>query len=451
MTAFISTNQLAQIIERPEIVLVDIRPIAAFNGWRLRGEPRGGHIPGAIPFPRKWIRDLQPSALEERLADAGISTDKTLVVYGYEEDDPAPFLQTLRKSGFQNISYYQPGFQAWAADETLPLDRLERYEKLVHPEWINRLINGENPETYPGRGYLLFHVNFGARWEYAHNHLPGARYLDTNVLESEKDWNRRSPEELERALLDLGITSNTTVVLYGRDSRPTMKDQHPGRKAGQIAATRAAMILMYAGVKDVRLLDGGYDAWVSAGYPVEKQANLPSRVGSFGVPIPQNPQYIVDLEEAKEILADPQGELVSIRSWHEFTGETSGYHYIGPRGRIAGAIWGNCGSDAYHMQNYRNYDNTMRNYHKIEANWSEVGITPEKRIAFYCGTGWRASETFFYAYLMGWERMAVYDGGWLEWSADPSNPVETGVPAFAHEKTAPLERIPATPLVSSVH
>ena len=43
--------------------------------------------------------------------------------------------------------------------------------------------------------------------------------------------------------------------------------------------------------------------------------------------------------------------------------------------------------------------------------------------------GWRAGETWFYAYLMGWPRIAVYDGGWFEWSQDPvSNPIEVGEP-----------------------
>ncbi|MEJ2559104.1 MAG: rhodanese-like domain-containing protein, partial [Anaerolineae bacterium] len=50
------------------------------------------------------------------------------------------------------------------------------------------------------------------------------------------------------------------------------------------------------------------------------------------------------------------------------------------------------------------------------------------RVAFYCGTGWRASETFFYAHLMGWPHVAVYDGGWFEWSRDESNPIEIGEP-----------------------
>ena len=67
-------------------------------------------------------------------------------------------------------------------------------------------------------------------------------------------------------------------------------------------------------------------------------------------------------------------------------------------------------------------------YHEIEGNWQDAGITPDRQVAFYCGTGWRASETFFYAHLMGWERVAVYDGGWHEWSQDESNPIEVGEP-----------------------
>ena len=139
---------------------------------------------------------------------------------------------------------------------------------------------------------------------------------------------------------------------------------------------------------------------------------------------------IVDIDEAKQILADQEdAALVSVRTWNEHIGKVSGYNYIGPAGRIAGDVWGNCGTDAYHMQHYRNVDNTMRAYPEIAANWEEAGITADKWVAFYCGTGWRASETWFYAYLMGWQRIAVYDGGWFEWSQDPvNNPIETGEP-----------------------
>ncbi len=91
-------------------------------------------------------------------------------------------------------------------------------------------------------------------------------------------------------------------------------------------------------------------------------------------------------------------------------------------------VWGNSGSDANHMEHYRNPENGMREYHVIEKNWRAAGITPDKHIGFYCGIGWRASEAFFDAYLLGWEHMAVYDGGWFEWSQDKSNPTEKGIP-----------------------
>ena len=109
-------------------------------------------------------------------------------------------------------------------------------------------------------------------------------------------------------------------------------------------------------------------------------------------------------EEVKTLVAERDAALVSVRSWAEYTGVTSGYSYIQPKGRIAGDVWGHAGSTPLRMDHYRNVDNTMRNYHDIAAQWRAWGVTPDKRIAFYCGTGWRASEAFFYAHLMGWPR-----------------------------------------------
>jgi 3-mercaptopyruvate sulfurtransferase SseA len=61
------------------------------------------------------------------------------------------------------------------------------------------------------------------------------------------------------------------------------------------------------------------------------------------------------------------------------------------------------------------------------AFWEQAGIRRDRFTAFYCGTGWRASVAFFYAWLMNWERISVYDGGWFEWIRDPDNPIARGV------------------------
>src|SRR4029453_13034552 len=116
---------------------------------------------------------------------------------------------------------------------------------LGHTAWLRLVLEGERPEAAPAGRFLLFHVNFGVPEEYEENHLPGAFYLDTNQLENPVDWNRRTPEELEATLGALGITHDTTVVLYGRDTEGDANEKWPGRRAGQIAATRAAMILRY--------------------------------------------------------------------------------------------------------------------------------------------------------------------------------------------------------------
>lgn len=422
----ISITTLRERLADPNLILVDARPTAAYNGWPLNGEARGGHVPGAVAFPVAWLATVEDAEVQRLLHEKGVTHGRTIVVYGDAADDAAALGERLTSLGHDDVWVDEAGFSAWAADETLPLERLPNFEKLVHPAWVAQLIAGGRPDTYPGTGFVVLHVNFGVPEEYEEGHLPGALYLDTNRLEDPVDWNRRTPDELHATLRELGVSADTTVVLYGRDTIGHANEKWPGRRAGQIAATRAALILAYAGVLDVRVLDGGYDRWVLAGNPVETVIRKPVPVGSFGAEIPQRPEFIVDIGEAKSILAADDAALVSVRTWREHTGRTSGYNYIGPAGRIAGDVWGNCGSDAYHMQHYRSVDNTMRPYPEIAANWEAAGITPDKWVAFYCGTGWRAAETWFYAFLMGWQRIAVYDGGWFEWSADPANPIEVG-------------------------
>jgi len=427
----ISTDELRDRLGDPDLTIVDLRPTAAFNGWRLRGEARGGHIPGAVAFPSAWLASEDDAEIDRQLAGRGVVAERSIVLYAYNATDVADLAARLAAQGFDDVRVFEEGWTAWAADPDLPIERLPNYDKLVHTEWLRELLDGGQPEGFDGGRFLLFHVNFGVPEEYEENHLPGALYLDTNWLEDPDNiWQRRSPAELDQAVRSLGITSDTTVIVYGRDTEGQANEKWPGRRAGQIAATRALTILRYAGVDDVRLLDGGYDWWVRDGYPLETVQRQPTPVESFGVSIPQRPDFIVDIDEAKSILADQEGSaLVSVRTWKEHVGKVSGYNYIGPAGRIAGDVWGNCGTDAYHMQHYRTVDNTMRPYPEIAANWAEAGITADKRVAFYCGTGWRASETWFYAYLMGWQTIAVYDGGWYEWSADPiNNPIEVGEP-----------------------
>lgn len=421
----IGTQDLKALLNDPQSVLVDVRPSEAYNGWKLQGEARGGHIKGARSLPYKWTQWID---WIEVVRSKGIVPEQRIVVYGYDPMRTLKVAKRFRDSGYDRVVIYDHFSDEWCSDPGLPMEQLARYRQLVSPKWLKTLLDGGRPDELEGGDFVLCHGHYQNPGDYELGHIPGALSLDTNSLESTETWNRRSPGELKSTLERLGISADSTVILYGRFSFPDNDDPFPGSSAGHLGSIRAAFIMLYAGVKDVRILNGGVRAWEDAGYGLSTEAFLPRPARDFGAVIPGRPELAVDVPEAKEILASDQANLVSVRSWPEYIGEVSGYNYIEKKGRIPGSVFGNCGTDAYHMENYRNLDHTTREYGEIVEIWKEVGVVPEKHNAFYCGTGWRGSEAWLNAWLLGWPRVSVFDGGWYEWSTDDNNPTETGIP-----------------------
>ena len=427
----ISTKLLIEKLGSKTITIIDIRTTETYNGWKLKNEKRGGHIRSAKSLPEKWLKYID---WIEIVRHKNILPENEIVIYGYTNDDAEKVAQRFLKSGYKKVSVYNRFVDEWLSNNDLPMEKLVRYRHLVSAEWVNELISGGKPAEYENDKYVVVHSHYRNRDAYLSGHIPGAIDMDTLALEAPETWNRRSPEELKSALEQHGITADTTVILYGKYMDPDNADEFPGSAAGDIGAIRNAFIMMYAGVKDVRVINGGFQSWQDAGFEVSTVDMAKVAVAAFGAIIPANPQLAVDTPEAKEIITSLHAELVCVRSWPEYIGEVSGYNYIEARGRIPGAVFADCGSDAYHMENYRNVDHTTREFHEIAENWIKIGITPDKHLAFYCGTGWRGSEAWFNAWLMGWPMVSVYDGGWFEWSNDPKNPYETGVPE--HHKIA---------------
>ena len=83
----IGTGELRRRLDDPELTIVDVRSLTAFNGWRLRGEARGGHVPGAVVFPRAWFDILDGDDVESLLSAKGVHPDREIVLYGDDADD----------------------------------------------------------------------------------------------------------------------------------------------------------------------------------------------------------------------------------------------------------------------------------------------------------------------------------------------------------------------------
>lgn len=287
---------------------------------------------------------------------------------------------------------------------------LPRWRQLVTPAWLASLLAGEPVAAAPAGLWRLLEVGHGALAQFESGHIDGATYLDTAQLEGGPLWNKRDDQDLLQVLLERGIGHDVTVLLVGRS---------------MLAAARAAHLLLVAGVVDVRLLDGGLNAWCAAGYGLTRAPAPPCRpLAAFGAVFPGRPEWLFDMAQARATLAQDDGVLVSIRTRAEFVGATSGYPYIEARGDIPGARWGRAGDDGDvdSMSQYHDRLGRMKPAAEIANMWQAGGIRPDQHAVFYCGTGWRASLAFFYAWLMGWQRIAVFDGGWCEWSRDGANP-----------------------------
>ncbi|WP_338450145.1 rhodanese-like domain-containing protein [Niallia oryzisoli] len=271
--------------------------------------------------------------------------------------------------------------------------------KLLSPVDLKRLIEGSKDQIYPK--FMIVFVGSGKQNDVKDGFIPGSMYLDINLIEGGPLWNLVSMEQLEIILNNLGISNETTVIIYGQQL---------------MAAARAAWAFMYAGVDDVRLVNGGIHAWKALGYEVEEHPSIIQvNKGPLNRISPKS-TYLATRSDVEKSLNDKDSIVVDVRSWNEYTGKTTGYDYMKEKGRIPNSIWGYAGSDPYHMEDFEEKNGELKNLEEIKGLWEKSGITPQKKVIFYCGTGWRASEAFFIAHLMGWPTISVYDGGWLEWS-----------------------------------
>lgn len=422
-----SREQIAGRLGSADFALVDTRKNEAYNGWRAGGEKRGGHIPGAVNIRNEWFygpdKTILPGEnLRNILESHGITVEKEICAYGPDAKSSGFTYFILRLMGYSRCSNFDGGMVAWGADASLPLERLARYEKLVYPAWVKELLDGKHPPSYPGRGYVILEVRYNGFSTcqlgevQPGGYIPGAISIDPGYVEHGEEASRyfpnytrpshahvMAPERLESALADLGITRDTTVIIYGNG------------KIIPMTTARVAWALMYAGVEDVRIMNGGFPAWVEAGYPVASSPAVPAMApDTGGSPLRPCCEYLATTDRIREVSERRrEGEvLVDVRTIQEFRGEANFYPFFDKKGRIPNAVW------AGDYFSFINPDDTFRCSDEVLKKWEEHGLTRERTPIFYCGTGWRSSVAFFLAFLMGYPESRNYDGGFFDWSWD---------------------------------
>jgi len=412
-----------------DFALVDTRTDEEYIGWQLYGEARGGHIPGAIQIPYAWYFKTDKTVLayadlKSIFQARGVTPEKEVVTYCTCGIRSAYAYFLLRLMDYPMVANYDGSIAQWSATASLPMEKAERFYTIVHPSWVNSLIEYHKtgstapaPPEYPyDRKHKYLVIESPARCTledavaYKAGHIPGAIHSNDYLLEgSYPGYFLRPDDQLKVAVGNLGVTSDTTVVVYAyTDSNGY--------------AARLWWILKYAGVKDVRFLNGAYQAWTAAGYPVETTINYPVPVTYNGA-VKQKYIATTDAVYNKLINGSPM-YIGDVRGYDEHIGVISGYSRLETKGRIPGSFWLQDGSwtgGAWYA--YGDADGTMRSYTEVYRLWKISGIKSkikykkfDKELIFHCGNGYRSSWTLLYAYMMGYDNVRNYSNGWFDWS-----------------------------------
>jgi len=234
---------------------------------------------------------------------------------------------------------------------------------------------------------------------YQRAHIPGALNLYYMDLEDAEE-NAKTGLPIHPGLGalkfgTLGIRHDTEVVVY---------DSGNGR-----AASAVRYILDFLGHERVSVLDGGFRKWLKEGRPVTQETPQPAKVTYL--PQPRNEWALMT-----EALAGRSALLLDARSIGEYAGKDAG----GARqaGHIPGAkslAWSLLAGD---LATFKDAE-TMRRILR------EAGITPDREIVTYCNPGLGRS-TFLSMALesLGYDKVRVYPGSWIEWASDPARPIE---------------------------
>jgi thiosulfate/3-mercaptopyruvate sulfurtransferase len=279
--------------------------------------------------------------------------------------------------------------------------RSQRDQYFVDASELRELLSGSQPpivlDVRNKNGVL------DGRPEYAAGHIPNALYVDlpSDLVGQRDDRSGAGPlpgiTDLQVRARAWGISSGDSVVVY---------DNVFGTKAG-----RAWLVLRWAGIDDVRILNGGYAAWLDGGHVVSTEE---PRVAPGNVRLSPDHLPVLDADGAAALARD--GVLLDARGSDQFRGSSVDGRRTG--GHIPGAL-------SAPTSDNLNERGLLRDEGELRRRFETLGADGSRPVGVYCGSGVAAAHELAVLASLG-VVASTYVGSFTAWSSDPARPVTIG-------------------------
>lgn len=239
------------------------------------------------------------------------------------------------------------------------------------------------------------------RGRYLERHIPGAVFFDIDEL---SDHSTSLPhmlpgeEEFSRKMAELGVSDTMTIVVY--------------EQAGVFSAARAWWMLRTFGAREVHILDGGLEAWVDAGQPVESAPVKRDRA-EFAAKL--DASVVKGFEDVQRMIAGKR-QILDARSAARFAGTAPE-----PRpGISSGHMPGSTSVPFTELV----VDGRMQDEQGLRGVFAAKGVDLTQPITTTCGSGVTAAVIALGLEIAGAKQVSVYDGSWAEYAQRPEAVIE---------------------------